>query len=157
MSKKFKKSTGVIITLVIASIIGAVFVFNKLFSEPKLTEPPMTLYWGNTCTHCHALMQGKVYKELNRRYQLTLKEIFLNVNNNLELTQAAANCGIPSAQVGVPMLYLSEQQLCFIGPVEIEEFFATLLAGDDFISDSSSTDSANATTSSEIDLKIQVD
>ncbi len=90
--------------------------------EPTVLEEKPILYYGETCPHCHTVLDY-LDKE-GRRDELIIKESWENEANNAELLEKAEECGEDPQRVGVPFLFAEGK--CLIGAPPIIDYLETI-------------------------------
>lgn len=79
-------------------------------------------YYGNTCPHCHDVIDWMEANKIEEKFELIKKEVYDNRQNSAELTEVAKSCGIPTSSIGVPFLFAEGQ--CLVGVPDIEAYLS---------------------------------
>jgi hypothetical protein len=113
----------------IVALVG-ILVWQKISPSfgGERSGPPVTLYWGNTCPHCHTLMDGDIYKQAISKLNLTTKEVWQNAKNSDDMRANIANCNLDPNGAGVPLLYVSTTQSCYLGVPQIEQTLTNIMS-----------------------------
>lgn len=120
-----------IIIAVIVVLLGAYFFLlskssNTSNISPSSTSPDtMTYFWSETCPHCKNVANFLSTWPNADKLKLDKKEVSKNQANGLLLSQKAAQCGLPSDQVGVPFLVTLDNK-CITGDEPVIEYFKSL-------------------------------
>jgi glutaredoxin len=83
-------------------------------------------FYGNGCTHCAKVENFFKQESIEKSFSLEKKEIYFNRDNLSEFNSYIDKLGLPSDQVGVPMLIIdSESESCsyLAGDKSIIDFF----------------------------------
>ena len=106
--------------MIIFSLVGILFIVYIASSKPetkilslKLNENALIYFHGLTCPNCKALNTWIKENDIESKVKFEKREVYYNEGNASLLEQAAAKCGIPNNQVGVPFIY--DQGTCYIG------------------------------------------
>jgi glutaredoxin-related protein len=81
------------------------------------------LYWGTTCPHCHDTIEWMENNNVDDVLTIVRKEVYENLQNSIELSEKAKNCGLDERYVGVPLLYTSDGK-CLIGTPDITSYLS---------------------------------
>lgn len=76
-----------------------------------MTQPSMTLYYGEDCPNCSMLETYFAANSPERLKAISLKEIYKNRENYEELRSMGKRYGIPEELIGVPFLSMGEKYL----------------------------------------------
>jgi glutaredoxin len=112
--------------IVMAVIIGSLAYIASTKPAPvtpslNVTIPTTyTLYVGNGCPHCEIVESYMANNSIETKLHITLKEVWYNKTNNVELGEVAKKCNLGS-KVGIPLLYADNQ--CYVGDKYIIAFF----------------------------------
>lgn len=90
-------------------------------STETTTPEGIVLYYGIGCPFCEEIDEYLEEKNTADYVTYEQKEVYYNMENAYELATAAAACGFPTDQIGVPFLWDGEG--CFIGMPDIVNFF----------------------------------
>lgn len=94
--------------------------------EPSPVKQQYILFYGETCPHCHVVMDWMDEVSIDSRLDITKKEVYSNPQFSEQMKLAAQNCGITS--IGVPFLYDASQKECVVGSTPIIDHL-TAVAG----------------------------
>ncbi|HBP51273.1 MAG: hypothetical protein US68_C0002G0004 [Candidatus Shapirobacteria bacterium GW2011_GWE1_38_10] len=122
-----KKILPLILILV---TIGAYFFFNSQktvtqnFSD---SEADLILFWGEGCPHCENVKNHIKDNGFDSRLKISLKEVYLNKNNQKLLEETVLKCPEidTSAGIGVPLGFDPKNSKCFYGDTPIIEWLNT--------------------------------
>ncbi|OIN89669.1 hypothetical protein AUJ40_01490 [Candidatus Berkelbacteria bacterium CG1_02_42_45] len=100
-------------------------------STPGAPEPADTtvpgaiaiLFYGNGCPHCANVDKWLEENKVAEKVKFDRKEVWYNKDNSNLLGEKAKACGIADDQVGVPFLYDTVNNKCYIGEIDVENFF----------------------------------
>jgi len=113
-------------------IIGSVVAIGILFfaltqffpNVPKPAPLPegIILFYGEDCPHCKLVDEFVKENKVKEKIIFSELEVYYNKENAKLLVSAAQKCGEDISQgIGVPFLY--DGKNCFIGDVNIIDFF----------------------------------
>jgi len=108
----------VIIVMILAG--ASAFAFWKYFT-PQKSE--IIYFYGEGCPHCANVDAFLQENKIEEKVSFVKKEVFNNNENAKELVGVAQKCGLPSDQVGVPLLWDSPSSKCYVGDVDVINFF----------------------------------
>jgi glutaredoxin len=142
-----KKSLIVVIVVVVLAIAGvAIFQNSKgkttadsndgsnsagSTSAPASPSPVSTtvpgaiaiLFYGDGCPHCQKIEQWLTDNKVAEKVKYSNLEVWKNKENSKLLSEKAGICKIADNQVGVPFLFDTVNNKCFVGEVEVQNFF----------------------------------
>ena len=81
------------------------------------------LFYGEGCSHCAEVQQWLDDNKVREKIKFEEKEIRYNKDNSKLLNEKAQVCKINDDEVGVPFLFDTVNNKCFVGKVEVENFF----------------------------------
>lgn len=82
------------------------------------------LFYGRECPHCKDVDRFIEENKIAEKVKFDRLEIFHNSQNQIILTEKARQCGIEDEkEIGVPFLYDVQENKCFVGTPDIEDFF----------------------------------
>lgn len=84
------------------------------------------LYWGTTCPYCHDTIKWIEENDPKNKLNVTLKEVYENQENSLDLSAKAKSCGMNERQIGVPLMYTKTGE-CLIGTPDITAYLQAQL------------------------------
>ncbi len=97
------------------------------WTNPKEATPitsDILLFYGQECPHCKEVEKFIEENQLTSKLKFDQLEVFHNQENGKILSEIAKKCQIENEdEVGVPFLYDSRENRCYIGTPEIEDFF----------------------------------
>jgi len=106
-------------------LIGVMILAGVSFFFPKNNQPnnssSIILFYGTGCPHCAKVEEFIKENKIREKISFQEKEVYFNKNNANELAQKAKECGLPTDEIGVPLLW--DGSKCFIGETEIINFF----------------------------------
>ncbi|HBH46903.1 MAG: hypothetical protein A2445_05825 [Candidatus Jacksonbacteria bacterium RIFOXYC2_FULL_44_29] len=111
MSTKITIALGVVI-IIIAAVT---------WSLTQKNQDGLILYYGDGCSHCANVEKFLADNAIEQKVQVQKKEVYQNQKNAQELGQRAAKCGLPSDNVGIPVLW--DGTNCLVGDQDIINFF----------------------------------
>ncbi|MDR0463124.1 MAG: hypothetical protein LBG64_02815 [Pseudomonadales bacterium] len=141
-----QKPIGLIVGAIIVIVLGGYLLWENFSERAEINEqierqngPEMVLFWNRNCAFCHDLMQGGIFRQAERDFNIVLRENYMSGEVQIELNQALMSCGISPEIGGVPLLYV-DGDTCIMGSTDIEAFLSHLLQGgivttDDFINE----------------------
>jgi glutaredoxin len=89
----------------------------------NINNDQTVLYYSVTCPHCKIVEAYINDNNFTLKSQIVNKEVSQNEANAAELYAKAKICGIPSDQIGVPLLWYKGQ--CHVGDQPIINLFKT--------------------------------
>jgi glutaredoxin len=109
------------IYLIIALVV--LFGLYKLLSTQPGTQgvdesnADLVLYWGDGCPHCEKVKEYIASTKIDQKVKITLKEVYYNRTNQLDLEAKAKSCpSIDTSQgIGVPFAYVPTTKACLQG------------------------------------------
>lgn len=102
-----------------AGVLGAE-VSKETDTKPVVSnqeKQQYVLFYGETCPHCHVVMDWMDETGIDSRLDITRKEVYNNQQFSEQMKLAAQNCGID--RIGVPFLYDASQKECVVGSTPI--------------------------------------
>ena len=84
-------------------------------------QPRFVLYVGDGCPHCAIVEEYMKNNSISTKLPITIKEVWHNQVNNVELGRKAVACGLDPNKVGIPMLVVDGR--CIGGDVDITAYF----------------------------------
>lgn len=102
-----------------AAVLGAEVIEEKKdeVTEPSPVKQQYVLFYGETCPHCHVVMDWMDEAGVDSRLDVARKEVYSNPQFSEQMNLAAQNCGID--RIGVPFLYDASQKECVVGSTPI--------------------------------------
>jgi hypothetical protein len=120
-----KKFALALILLIIASAFTINSVarvrFSIAFCDPQ-NQMAYILYYGNGCPHCKIAEEYIIANDFQEKIGICGKEIWSDRTNQNDIIEKAKVCGIELNQLGVPMLWDSSKQKCYVGDQPIIDF-----------------------------------
>lgn len=86
-------------------------------------ESSIILYTGDGCPHCAKVEEFIKENQIDSKISFSQKEVYYNQFNAKDLQSKAKICGLPTDSIGVPFLWDKETTKCFMGDVDIINFF----------------------------------
>jgi glutaredoxin len=83
----------------------------------------LVLFYGDGCPHCAKVDEFIKQNNIEQKIKFSKKEIFNNKDNAKLLMEKATSCGLAQASVGVPFLWDGVNSKCFMGDVDVINFF----------------------------------
>jgi len=117
------KIIGFILVIIVIIAGGLMLVSGKDDTNQQNLAAPTTdeYYWSTTCPHCAEV--NEFLEEWKHSDKLEIQKYETgDTQNALRLQARAASCNIPRTQVGVPLLYTTEEK-CLIGSEPIISYF----------------------------------
>jgi len=108
--------------------LGGIFLLsakNRGATPPTQLPTAYELFWGDGCPHCAKVEEFLVSWENKDKIIIDKKEVWKDRANAEVMSQRAASCKIPTAELGVPFLYAPEGK-CFVGDSPIIDYFKNL-------------------------------
>lgn len=112
------------IAVIVVIVAGGVMLVsgNETLKEPELTAPSSDeYYWSVTCPHCAKVNEFLENWEHTSELELQKFETG-DTQNALRLQARAASCNIPRTQIGVPLIYTTDER-CIVGSESIISYF----------------------------------
>lgn len=110
---------GVIAFLIVLSLSG------RFLNKDSATS--MIFFYGDTCPHCKDVEEYIVKNNVKAKLNFKELEVYNNRGNAALLTAKAKDCKLDTTNgVGVPFFF--DGQNCYMGSLEIENFFASYTA-----------------------------
>jgi glutaredoxin-related protein len=134
-----QKTITITLILIIMGLMAFVVVGSKNKTSPitenfEAVQPQPTnenaqeqeissdiLYWGTTCPHCHDTIEWIEENKVEEKLTIIRKEVYENQTNALELSQKAKKCGIDENNIGVPLMYTTDER-CLVGTPNIANY-----------------------------------
>lgn len=118
-----------IITILVTILIlgGGAFLVSKNSSQPIPTPEPSTYeyFWGDGCPHCVIVADFFETWEGKDKIKIKKLEVWNNKSNATIMAERAKTCGVPLAEMGVPLLVAPDGK-CYIGDQPIIEHYKSL-------------------------------
>jgi len=113
--------------ILIILVIGAYFYFNSPKTTPPSfpdSEAELLLFWGDGCPHCEKVKDYIAQNNLNSKIKISLKEVYLDKNNQKLLEDTVKKCPEidTSRGIGVPLAFDTKNSKCFYGDTPIIEW-----------------------------------
>lgn len=121
-----KKNTIKIVLFIvgIAVLIAGLWYWTGPQEATEITSD-ILLFYGRECPHCKDVDKFIEENKIAEKVPFDRLEVFHNSQNQAILTAKARQCGIEDEkEIGVPFLYDAQENKCFIGTPEIEDFLA---------------------------------
>ena len=115
MNKKFR----LLIFVGVIVLVGVVFFFSKIKESQPASE--IILFYGVGCTHCAKVEEFIKENKIEEKISFQKKEVYFNKKNANELAGKAKKCGLPTNEIGVPLLW--DGSKCIVGDEDIINFF----------------------------------
>lgn len=120
--KNVIKTVSFLVGIII--LIAGLWYWTKPKEATKITTD-IVLFYGRECPHCKDLDKFLEENRIAEKVQFDRLEVFHNSKNGAILTEKAQECGIENEkEIGVPFLYDIQENKCFVGAPDIEDFFA---------------------------------
>jgi glutaredoxin len=89
-------------------------------------QTQMIIYWGQGCSHCEKVKEYIQQNQIDQKYCLVLKEVFLDQENLNDMKANINNCPeiANSPTVGVPLAYLPNEKKCLSGDQPIIDYLS---------------------------------
>jgi glutaredoxin-related protein len=114
----------VLLFLGIIILIAGLWYWTKPEGATAITSD-IILFYGRECPHCQDVDKFLEENQMAEKVEFDRLEVFHNQANGKILTEKAQKCGIENEkEIGVPLVYDIQENKCFIGTPEIEDFFA---------------------------------
>jgi glutaredoxin len=142
------KKTFIVIVVAVVLIIAGILIFqgskgkttadsnddsNSTTSAraPASPSPASTtvpgaiaiLFYGDGCPHCEKMEQWLTENKVAEKVKFSNLEVWKDKENSKLLSEKAGICKIADDQVGVPFLFDTVNNKCFVGEVEVQNFF----------------------------------
>jgi glutaredoxin len=92
----------------------------RSFQAPTPGKGQIMIYVGEGCPHC-IIVESKVKNAMiDKKLPISFKEVFNDQDNAAELLGVAKSCGLPTAQLGVPVLW--DGVSCYQGDQDILDY-----------------------------------
>ena len=113
-----------LIVIIVIILAGAAALAFWKFGTPQQQQGSEIIYfYGEGCPHCANVDTFMQDNKIEDKVSFEKKEVFNNATNAEELTRTAQQCGLPADQVGVPLLYDGSDSKCYVGDVDVINFF----------------------------------
>ena len=83
----------------------------------------IVLFIGKGCPHCEKVEKYIKDNKIDEKVKFDLKEVWYNKDNAVVMQEKADVCKIPKDQLGVPLLFDGPNSKCYVGEIEITDFF----------------------------------
>lgn len=83
----------------------------------------VVLFYGEGCPHCKKIEEYIKTNKIDEKVQFDLKEVWYNKENASVMQGKADICKIPKDNLGVPLLFDGPNSKCYVGEIEIQDFF----------------------------------
>lgn len=111
-----------------ALLVAASFIsFWHLLPAPSQEQARLILYTQPGCPHCDNVHKFIEKNSISKKVAFVEKNA-AQKNVAAELAQRADACGIPSNEIGVPLLWDANGLRCVIGDQAINEFLGQIAA-----------------------------
>ncbi|HTW97026.1 MAG TPA: hypothetical protein VMD74_05210 [Candidatus Methylomirabilis sp.] len=117
---------GVLVLLGLSTFITyRFFVINQPANQPVNTSNEIMFFFRSDCPHCLKAEQFLADNKVEEKIKITKKQVFPNkVTPESELLgEKAKQCGISLAEVGVPFVWDGPTGKCYMGDVDVINFF----------------------------------
>lgn len=120
-----------IIIAVLASFLK--FVPSKslnFLNKNLVANPDLIIFWGQGCPHCENVKKFISDNNISSKLKLTLKEVYLNKDNQEEMKKDANECPeIDVSQgIGVPFGFSPSEHKCVIGDQPIIDWIKSKIS-----------------------------
>ncbi|MDO8443079.1 MAG: hypothetical protein Q7S81_02380 [bacterium] len=118
-----RKDLFILITF-LAAVMIVIFAVSRnpdWFAVKK--DDSIILYAGTGCPHCANVEKYIKENQVDSKITFTQKEVYNNQFNAKDLQSKAKICGLPTDSIGVPFLWDGENAKCFMGDVDVINFF----------------------------------
>lgn len=108
--------------LAVALFVMIGLPYHAYAQEPDQPVVRAVMFWSDTCPHCHAVLEN-VLPPLQAQYgdQLQIHLIQITSNEGFDqLVEIAAEAGVPSSGVGVPLMLIGDDALVGSGQIPAE-------------------------------------
>jgi hypothetical protein len=96
--------------------------YEKAKSDDAIpASSDIVFFFGKGCLHCKDVEKFIADNKIDEKVAFESLEVWHNAENNNTLMQKAEECGIAEKEIGIP--FLSAKGECFVGTVNIENFF----------------------------------
>lgn len=108
-------------------LVGILFAFVAMMSVSMAQE--YILFYGNGCPHCAKVEQYIKANDIQKTFDLELKEIYFNRDNLTDLQSYLDKLDLDTHQIGVPFLVVNKEDECSYvnGSDSIIDFFQAKL------------------------------
>jgi len=110
-----QKSKKIWIILGVAAVLIVLLTSGKWANKPK-----MIYFYGDTCPHCHDVLDYIAAKRIRDKLSFRELETYNNKNNTRLLITKAKLCKMSTAQ-GVPVPFFFDGENCYVGSDKIIE------------------------------------
>jgi len=114
-----KKIFWLLIFIAIIVSIGIASFFLQSKNHQPASE--IILFYGVGCTHCAKVEEFIKENKIEEKISFQKKEVYFNKKNANELAGKAKKCGLPTNEIGVPLLW--DGSKCIVGDEDIINFF----------------------------------
>ncbi|MCL5410711.1 MAG: thioredoxin family protein [Patescibacteria group bacterium] len=83
----------------------------------------IVMFVGEGCPHCKKIEEYIKTNKIDEKVQFDLKEVWYNKDNAKVMQEKADVCKISKDNLGVPLLFDGSTSKCYVGEVEITDFF----------------------------------
>lgn len=122
-----RKNLYILIAILAIFVIGILAASKNPNWFAAKEESPIILYTGDGCPHCAKVDEFIKENQIDSKISFSQKEVYYNQFNAKDLQSKAKICRLPTDSIGVPFLWDKENAKCFIGDVDIINFFKTKL------------------------------
>jgi hypothetical protein len=119
-----KPTQQTIIYVIFATII-TLAVLLIFFKRAPAAAGEIIFYYGDGCVHCERVEEYVSQNGVDKKIPFTSKEVFSNQTNSNELITRYQTCGLPTDNVGVPLLWDGTAQKCYTGDSDIINYFSS--------------------------------
>lgn len=92
----------------------------RTLQTPALGQGQIMIYVGEGCPHCAAVESKVKNSMMDKKLLISFKEVFTDQDNAAELLGVAKACGLPTAELGVPVLW--DGVNCYQGDRDILDY-----------------------------------
>ena len=117
----------VVFALMLWANIGILNIFGY-FSHSDMYKDSIVLFYGNNCPYCIKVDTYLTNNNVAKKVVYTRLNVIGNDYNRSELADKVQNCGLDIHKIGIPFLWDGPDKKCYIGYVDIINFFARKMA-----------------------------
>lgn len=122
-----RKNLFILITILAVVVIAVLSISKNPDWFAVKEDDLIILYVGTGCSHCANVEAYIEENNIDGKITFSKKEVYYNKFNAKDLQSKAKICGLPTDSIGVPFLWDGENAKCFMGDVDVINFFEETL------------------------------
>jgi hypothetical protein len=87
----------------------------------RINNDELILFYGDGCPHCKIVEDYIAANNLDKKLNIQKKEVWYDKDNATELQEKGTTCGIAADNLGVPLLFDTTTNKCYVGEVDVKD------------------------------------